>query len=226
MASPYVPVVNAAQFALNFADLNGDTQINEWWVQRSAPWTTAELVTMAAAFKTWYQVGDGTNKYQGGQSSHETLEAITYRDHTTQNGLTGVYQTGLPESGTAAVALVEPGLTKAFTARTGKAGRSYRGRTFYCGMGVNAIDNSEEGTLLAGWVAEQVAHFNALITAVPAADATCTLVVCSRFYQPGGSGTQTVARAAGVTTPITNYGYNNLFIDFQRRRAPGHGRHH
>jgi hypothetical protein len=221
----FVPAVNTAQFALLFHDLNGDTQENVLWVKRSIAWDSAALAAMASALETWYITGNGTHAYCGTQSYHITADGIGYRDNTTQHGLTGVYQTGYPRVGGNTNPLIEPGLTKSITARTGLAGKSFRGRTFLIGLSSTAVSNAETGQIDATVLADYLLAFNALPGAVTAADADCLLVVCSRFYQPGGPKTPTIARATAVLTPITSYGYHDLNLDFQRRRAPGHGRH-
>ncbi len=221
----FVPALNAANIAMHFTDPNGDDQVNSFWVKNSAAWTGADMDTMLAAFHTWFDTGNGVQSYVKLMSHHCALNAITGRDMTTQHGLSHVYQTGLPDAGLAIVNAIEAGCTKAITSRTGLAGKSYRGRTFLIGVDVTKVATPEIGTIDATYCANAVLAFNSLITAVPAAVATCTLVVCSRFYQPGGPHTATLPRATAVLTPITSFGFHDLNVDFQRRRAPGHGRH-
>ena len=67
----------------------------------------------------------------------------------------------------------------------------------------------------------------ALIAAVAGSDGTHnTLVVASKYHQVVEGTPPTVPRAAGVMTPVTSIGSSTYLIDFQRRRAPGHSRHH
>lgn len=221
----FVPVTNGAQFTLQYAQQDGSFAENEFWVQRTGAWTTVLLTAMAAGFKQWWETGDGANSLKQTQCAAMSLQGVGYRDHTTQNGLTGIYQTGLPESATGAGTASPLGLAFSVTARTGLAGRSFRGRTFINGLVTSNFSDATKNLVSAGTAGYYLNAFNALITKVAAVDAACTLVVCSRFHQPGGSGTPSVPRASGVTTPITSYGYHDLFADFQRRRSPGHNRH-
>jgi hypothetical protein len=114
---------------------------------------------------------------------------------------------------------IPAGLTKAFTARSGLAGRSQRGRTFVVGLASDSLSSGDKNVVATATLNDYVAWFNALIAAVPAANAAWSLVVVSRFHNGA-------PRASGATTPITSYGYANVFVDYQRRRAPGHARHH
>lgn len=222
---PFIPVTNAAQFELQFSQSDGSFAENQFWIQRTGAWSLAQLNTMAAALKTWYTTGDGANSYNNNQSNTCALQGIAFRDMTTQNSSTGIYQTGLPIAAINAGTAAPLGLSFAITARTGLAGRNFRGRSFFIGMQATDFSDLTKNLVASAAAAHFVSIWNSLITAVPAADVAASLVVCSRYHQPGGPGTPTVPRLTGVTTPITSYGFHDLFADFQRRRAPGHNRH-
>jgi len=223
--SVFVPALNGLQVGMQFSS-GGDVNQNTFWVKRSVAWDAAGITTMLAAFKTWFVTGDGANYYKLIMSSDVSLVSISGRDFTTQHGLTSIYQTGLPIVGGHAVPQIQLGCTKAFTARTGLAGKSYRGRVFTVGIPTDQASAPDAGTVLAAYNTSMSAALSALIPAVTAADADSVLVVCSRYYQPGGPNTPTLPRATAVMTPITSFGYHDLNVDFQRRRAPGHARHH
>jgi hypothetical protein len=222
----FVPCLNMAQFSLLFSTPSGDTAENNIWVRRSAGWTDAELDTIADAIITWFAGASGSNTYQGEMSSDCALASVAWRDHTTVNGLSSNTQVGLPLTGTDLTVSANPGLTKAITFRTGLAGKSFRGRAFMVGMPANVQTPYSSGMVSAGWLAPVVIAWTNLIAAITAADATCVWAIVSRFYQPGGPNTPSVPRAAGIYTPVTSVGYAGLAVDFQRRRAPQHGRHH
>ena len=226
MAPPFVPCADAAQISMGFAQADGSFAENTYWVKRSIAWDNTSLLAMCAAFKTWWTTGDGTHKQQAQMCTNYSLIQIAARDFTTQHSGSVVYQTGLPLAGTSAGTSVEQGLTFSVTARTGLAGKSYRGRTFLIGLNQSDLSNQQENLVGSGNASGYVSALNALITAVPAADTDSILVVMSRYYQPGGPGTDSVPRAAGIPTPILNFGFHDLLLDFQRRRAPAHGRHH
>lgn len=222
--SVFVPALNTVQIQMQFSS-GGDTNENTFWVNRSAAWTLALMQTMCDAFITWYSAGGGGFSYHGLMSSDCSLTTVSARDFTTQHGFVLVDQSGLPVVGGHAVSQIQLGCTKSFTARTGLAGKNFRGRNFSIGIPTDQADAPDLGTVKASYCTQIVTAFNALLTAVTAADALAKVVVASRFYQPGGPNTPTVPRATAVLTPITAYGFHDLNVDFQRRRAPGHARH-
>lgn len=220
----FIPAVNGLNVAMHFLDVNGDDQVNSFWVKRSIAWDAASINTMLGTFKTWFTTGDGTFTYQHKVAASVHLESVAGRDNTTQHSSSLIYQTGLPVAGLGGATAIEAGCSKAITHRTGLAGKSYRGRTFIVGVDATWVTSPQAGTIDASYMSDLLLAFNSLITTVTAADADATLVVCSRYYQPGGPKTPTVGRATALMTPITSFGFHDLNIDFQRRRAPGHGR--
>lgn len=103
-------------------------------------------------------------------------------------------------------------VTVAIAWRTGRTGRSYRGRTFHLGLCVNQITgNTLTNPTLTGLVS---AYTQLLTTFGPAGG---QLVVVSLRHNNAW-------RAAGVATPITGCTVNGT-LDSQRRRLPEHNRH-
>ena len=221
----FVPSVNGLKVALEFTDVTGDQNVNTFWVKNTAAWTATSADTMLDAFITWFHTLVSGESYQNLMSSDCSLVAVSGRDFTTQHGISIVTNTGLPLAGTGAAPAIAAGTTKAITARTGLAGKSYRGRTYLAGVESAAVPSAELGKINASYVNAAVTAFTALISDVTTAIATCTLIVNSQFYQPGGPNTPSVPRATAVQTPIIAFGYSDLNVDFQRRRAPGHARH-
>jgi len=221
----FVPAVNTAQFSLQYAQGDNSFAENVYCIERTAAWNTAALQAIAAALKTWWGTGDGTNSFKNLMNANAAITGIGYRDMTTQNGLSGVYQTGLPIQAVGSGPAASLGLSFSITARTGLAGRSFRGRTFMCALGTGDFANITLNEISGVYAGNCVSALDALLTAIPAADPDCSVVVVSRFHQPGGPHTPTVPRTTAVMTPVVSYGFHNLFMDFQRRRAPAHNRH-
>lgn len=220
----FVPCANGLNVKLDYTS-GGDINENVFWVHNSAAWDAAGIKTMLDAFIAWWGTTEGGTSYKDLCSSDVSLVSVSGRDNTTQHGLVVVDQAGLPIAGTGSTPQIQLGCTKSFTARTGLAGKSYRGRVFAVGVPANQADAPDIGTVKAAYANAMVQALNDLIDDVTAAIGTCQLVVCSRYYQPGGPGTKSQPRAAGIMTPITTFGFHDLNVDFQRRRAPGHSRH-
>jgi hypothetical protein len=154
-----------------------------------------------------------------------SLTAVKGRDLTTVAGISLVTNIDLPQAGLVAGPSIAAGLSKAITHRTGLAGKSFRGRTFMCGVDAAHVPIPESGKIDASYCANAVIAFTTLIARVAAELATAQLVVLSRYGGAPPVAGHSVPRATGVMTPITAFGYADLNVDFQRRRAPGHSRH-
>lgn len=178
--------------------------------------TTVELNALNGKIQDWYENGDGTHSYKALQSASCTLLSITSRDLTSLTGEEVVTDVG--DVGAAAGTELANGLTFTITARTGHAGRSHRGRVYLVGLttgflsgDINVADSAKAG--------DAVAAFNGMISGPHdiAGDYACNILSRSN----GG-----VYRANISPFVVTAFGYFDLFMDYQRRRAPGHNRHH
>lgn len=221
----FVPAVNTAEVALAFSQADGSFAENTFYVKAPGAWTTTELTTMANAFVTWFSTGDGTHDYQKSMGDDNSLVAVSARDLTTQHGFVVTTNTGLPLAGLNGGNSSSMGTTWTVTHRTGLAGRSFRGRTFLVGLPGSAVSPEDLNTIVGAYATSVIEAFTPLIAAVPAALSGAELVVLSR-YSGVDSGGKPIPRSTGIMTPITQFGYHNLLMDFQRRRAPGHNRHH
>jgi len=220
----FIPALNTAEVSLQFAQQDGEFAENTFYVENSAAWTAGDLTTIAQNFMDWWKNGNGTYSYRGSQSSLVTLLGCNARDLTTASSdSVTVAADETSNVGGGSADPLQNGLTKAITWRTGLSGRSFRGRTFLVGLTLNDLEGGANNQFAAASVAHYVLFCGSLITAVPAALATAELVVLSRYHLVSG---HTVPRTDGVMTPIISAGNHDLFVDFQRRRAPGHNRHH
>lgn len=223
----FVPVLNAAQVEMQFSQHDGSFAENEFWVQRSEAWDNASLLALCASFHGWYDTGDGTSSYVKLQNSTTALQAIAARDNTTQTSPSVVYNSSLPDAGLSGdTGYVPLGTSICITSRTGLAGRSFRGRTYLVDLDASIWSSVPNNTVSAAKMTDIINAFNALIAKISGDDPMNALVVCSRYHQVVAGTPPTVARAEGITTPVTAFGYHDLFTDFQRRRAPAHNRHH
>jgi hypothetical protein len=205
---------------MSYSIADSDIAENVFGVHNTGVWTPTTLATLAAVFNTWNDTAVGGHSPYEARDEESSLLQTEARDLTTQSSpvvivpYPGAHSAGGDVSGD-----VPNGLTKAFTARTGLSGRSQRGRTFVVALAQSSIDVTDANLVSLTTANDYVAWFNALIVDVSTANAAWDLCVISRFHNGA-------PRGAGVTTPITSYGYSNLYLDYQRRRAPGHGRHH
>jgi hypothetical protein len=221
----FIPALDTAELTLQFQQPDASLAENTFYVKRTSAWTSAELDTMCGAFITWFGTGDGTHSYKVNVASSFSLIKVIARDLTTATSSIVTTNAGLPVAGTDSAAAAQMGETFAITSRSGLSGRSNRGRTFIIGLPEDAFATGILNTIKTTYADSLVAAFNALLTAVTAADAAATVVICSRYHGID-SGGKPIPRTNAVLTPVSAYGYSNLLMDFQRRRAPGHNRHH
>lgn len=99
----------------------------------------------------------------------------------------------------------------AITHLTGRAGRSFRGRTFFGGFSEDDVDRS----LLVSARADGLRNGLVSLRNVTS-QLGWTQVVVSRYENRQ-------RRPVGVTIPVTGFRYRDNVVDSQRRRLPGRG---
>lgn len=189
-------------------------------------WGVSEVQSLGDAFDTWIGTGPGTAAMLAHLNSGLTVTQLSVRDLSADGG--PEYNKSISHAGTDTSAGIASGLSFALTLRTGFSGRSFRGRLYLYGLGqaFNAGTSSDQTT--AGVVGPIVSGWENLISAAEGWSPAMKWIVLSRRHAETVDGvyTPSVLRPAGIGTPITSVGYSELVMDFQRRRAPFHGRHH
>lgn len=102
--------------------------------------------------------------------------------------------------------------------KTGLTGRSFRGRNYISGLGVDSVASN---TIAAATRTGLLEYFDVLLAA---ANANATpWVVVSRYSGIDPDTGKPIPRVTGVTTPVTSVTTYDLTVDSQRRRLPGRG---
>lgn len=208
-----------AQATINVQTPDGDIAQNVLHISNggSGAWSAADLTTLANTLDTWLTTGDGSgNNFVAHLQSAYTVVEISCRDLTTQAG--AEFNKSVNHVGGDSGGRMADGLTKAITLRSGLAGRSYRGRIFCIGLSALNADATDKNLMYSASVAVQIAIWTSLISTVSGAHTGWVWVILSR--QAG-----LAKRSTGVGTAITAVGVSNNYFDYQRRRAPFHGRH-
>lgn len=228
MTHVFVPCLNTAYVAVIGTDQTADKQQFGFHVLRDEAWTAEALTTLADAVIGWLNDGDGSgNTPKGLLTQDGQFLQVNARDLTTETSASIVDTGGLPITGEDTGAHLQAGLCWALTLRTGLAGRNFRGRIYPFGFTQDLCASEGSNSVDSTVGANTVAAYNALVAKVAASDSTHNqLVVASKYHQVVFGTPPTVPRDAGVMTPVTSIGASTYLIDFQRRRAPGHSRHH
>lgn len=215
----FIPLVNTAQVSMVFSQADGSFAENVLYVENTDPWSPTTLGTTADAVADWFSTGDGAgHSYKAGMSNVCSLVDVIARDMTTQTGDVVHTSVSMPIVGGSGNGPIELGLSFTLTERTGLAGRSQRGRVFLIGMETDWVSDGHLNQIDATHAADAVLAWTALIGILGGA-AGIGWVVASRYHN-------NAPRDTGEMTLITSVGFHNLLVDFQRRRAPAHNRHH
>lgn len=221
MPSVFVPVVDTAYLAFQMAQANGEFAQNGLWVQRDEAWDATKLLALCDhAITAW---GDNVKPLT---SDNYSLVQVAARDFTTETSPSVSSNTGLPLAGTESSGSISQGEAFAISLRTGLAGRSFRGRWYFMGFPAAFFDDATTNVLNSGHASDMASALQALVTAINGSDAGHNKAVIVSRYSKAENPVAPFNRATGVITPIIGTGFHDLFMDFQRRRGPGHNRHH
>ena len=216
----FIPAVNCAEVTFKYQQTSGDPAQNVVHVVNTAAWDNTTLQALADLCALWWASGyGGSNTMKECTFVGNNLLQVAVRDLTTESGLEATSIDGLPVSGSDSGPSTVLGITKAITLRTGEAGRSQRGRWFIVGMPGDSLATADTNTMDPAYINKAVSALNGLIENVNFADAAQEVCVLSRIHDGA-------PRVTGQMTPVLSAGFSNLLVDFQRRRAPGHNRHH
>lgn len=209
-----------ARVVMRFAQSDGEIAENVFGFKGVDGEDTSpdHLMDVCNVFKTWWEDGDGSgHSYRVVQHTGTQLLTITAKSMHVVDGAEVTLDVG--ESGTDDGEVLPDGITFSLTARTAQGGRSFRGRTFLLGLTKNFV-SSDVNVADSTHVINTLLGFNALIPAAQGAFALAGGLVVLSFSH------NLAYRTNIVSTLITSYGNSDLFMDYQRRRAPGHSRHH
>lgn len=204
---PYIPADKVAQVDLIF-NCNGEVCENVFNVLGTAEWTGTTLAALITAVVGWEAAsgstlrssGCGAIKIVATDLSSQTGPSIIRSITPTINGI---------ESGT-----MPNNVTVAIKLGTDQRGRSFRGRCYWVGLWPSACVDQQINASIAG---QLLTSIGALQTAVGTVNGG-KLAVVSRRHDNN-------PRVTAVVTPVTTFSIDPN-LDSQRRRLPGHNRHH
>lgn len=209
---PFIPCPNTIEAQLVYT-MELEPCENVYHVTYSSAPTQSSLTTLAGVFTAW-ETAHGSQH----RSNQCALHTVRLRDIAVSGGQELIFSVTPSISGINASDPLPNNCTIATAFRTGLAGRSNRGRSYWIGMtdsmvSANTVVSSIETAILA--------DYDALRTALGTNGTP--LVVLSKFSGVD-SGGHPIPRAAGVTTPVISFSMD-ITMDSQRRRLPGHNRH-
>lgn len=200
---PLVPVANVAALDVIWIQANQPVE-NTFHYQFAAPPTEAELRAIQDTYSSW--AGAHSSLF----SNNCQLVKMQSRDLTSSGGLSVEGNVIPPVAGTNASGQMPNNVTWALKRQTGFQGRAMRGRIFIIGIAHNMLD--------AGFQEIEPASAASLVAAYD--------TLMNSQFTDNGADEVIVHKALGTKTHVTGYAFSDLFLDSQRRRLPGHNRHH
>lgn len=152
------------------------------------------------------------------RTSAYALQTVRVRDVGVQDGF--AIERAVNQLGSRASQSAPDNVTIAIKWVTGRAGRSYRGRTYHIGL---CYDQVASDSLVAGQPAAFTDAYGNLITRMSGLDFTGTGLTAAALSVVSASHNK-AARVTADVTPITAAVLADPFTDSQRRRLRGRGK--
>jgi hypothetical protein len=209
----WVPAPNTLQVEMTYGSYGGVMQ-NVYHVQGTGSVTDIDLLAnkVLDAVIAW----DGAHLKQW-RYADSSLFKVVVRDIGQESG--PAWERALVVYGTNAGAMLPDSVTVAVKWVTGRSGRSYRGRTYHCGLTDTMRQHDD---LAPAALTGLTAAYNALIPAMSGLDILGTGLTSAALVVVSASHNK-AARATAEITPITAAVFADGHLDSQRRRLAGRG---
>lgn len=206
------PIPDGIQVVLAFTKANQQVR-NVFHVRSDVAIDEALLNTCAQVFKNAW-----IDRLKGMNTPDVSLNSIMVTDISVVGGLGVEYTTGLPQVGTLAGFALPNNVTVATKLTTGHTGRSYRGRSYFVGIGNDLLLADRQH--IADSLRLALGNFFAdLLVNLPTDG--MHLAIASRYSGVDANG-KPIPRTAPFLTDVTG-AVTNTTVDSQRRRLPERG---
>lgn len=202
---PFQPVIDGIQVLVNYRELGQELQ-SQLYFQADGAITSQVLTDTGQMVADWLG-----NEWAAVACNFATVVSILSTDVSVEGGNQITFTPIGGIVGQLSSPPLPTGTTVTASWRTGRSGRSYRGRTYHVGLTETQVDGNSLTT--AANTAIQQAYSQLIIDAT---SNNTPLAVCSRVN--GG-----VQRPSGVLTKVITC-LVDQYIDSQRRRLTGRGR--
>lgn len=185
-------------------EVEGQMMENTFNYRLSGAIDTTVLQGLATEYAGWAALSVNTF------STVSELVKIYVVDLTSSTSDSIEYNVNPAIEGTNASGNLPNNVTFSLKRMTGHKGRSMRGRIYLIGLSENQLASGRQ-EMIDSQALNYAGHYNTLL-----ADMITHQSATEVIYH----------KALGTGTDVIGYGYADLFLDSQRRRLPGHNRHH
>lgn len=205
---PFVPILKTAMVEIVYT-VSGSIVENTLYFYRDAGVGPPSMTDLLNHLQNWRHTL--VRERQGDHVHFKQMIARNLGSETAANVIDNDYfdELGLTTGGTP----VPNNVSWVITFRTGKRGRSHRGRNYWIGMRTTQISGD---SVLQAHANNVLPIYQALLPGGSYDPTPWVWVVASRFH----NGEE---REEGIVTPITAVNYTNLRVKTQRRRIFGFG---
>lgn len=210
---PFVPVPNTVQVDVIYL-WDGQRVENTLFFEKPGGWVLADLEDLLDNVNTLLQ----TELLPFMTNAIQLIELVA-RLLDTASSIGSALAISPPASGSVAGESMPNNVTYTISFKTGLTGRSFRGRNYMPGLGIDAVNGNNVSTTFR---TACLSFFNALF-AWASANGTPWVVV-SRYSGVDPVTKKPIPRVTGVTTNVTAVTTFDTTVDSQRRRLPGRGR--
>lgn len=197
----FIRLPNCVKIELIFRKNNAPV-VNIIWGEYDVGPGLIDLQDLSEAVEDWWNT---VRKDQCVASM--ALEEVRVTDWNEENGMQYVNIVSPPIAGTNAGTDLPSNVAAVVSFYTPYSGRSFRGRNYLSGIPEASISANSIGT---AYLAAMISDYAALAAAMLTLGYRHTI---ASFYSGGAP------RAVGVSTPVIDYGGDNV-VDTQRRRIP------
>lgn len=207
---PFIPAENVARVEMVYSYF-GSIIENVYHVLNTVDWDESSLTALAVVFNDWEDTEASPFR-----SNDISLITIRATDLTTETSPGIEVPVTPPIEGGNVVAGLPGNVTASVKMLTGLRGRSFRGRSYWCGLGENQVTGNTLSTVARDAIVDAMTTLAANI--IGEGWQLCVLSLYSGVDVDG----KPIPRTAGVATPVTSFSMD-LNTDSQRRRLTGRG---
>lgn len=207
----FIPIANTVKAAIRFS-VQAQTVINTLYFRADSAVTPATLAVIGTALEGWV-----VEELLPKLTNLVDYRDITLTDQSEDNGFQIVQNNEQGAVGSLAPGQPLPNQTAmVISFRTVQSGRSFRGRNYLAGWGINnVVGGNTFGTPFVGGVVDA---YNDLLVRFNGTSSTLGATWCVVSRYANGA-----ARLEGLATPVNRIQVTSVEVKSQRRRMPSRG---